>query len=257
MYTEAKTLPVGELSLSELNSRELGSCELSSCEFTPGDIQRCNPASGDINSSGLRPQSQRRRPPDRGIVLLDAKDRIGPKIWALYGKVDRPIVLKDDLYLDNARNDFYRDDSGFAFLLLPYAQPDSPDRFEIADAAYRRAVALGVTEKPEVFFTCVYQFQLPEFRCIHIHADSNDQVLEEEKCLRLMTFEKLRLMDAMGNTDFSVKSATKIFPVQLHCENPEAEPSMNLQFALNTLVLHHGYDQAKLRYAWGQHCQLP
>lgn len=223
MYTE-----VNPLSASDLNSREL-------------------------NNSGLRPQSQRRRPPDRGIVLLDAKDRIGPSIWALYGKVDRPVVLRDDLYLDNALNDFYRDDNGRAFLLLPYASEESPQRFEIADSAYRRAVALGVTEKPEIFFTCVYQFQLPEFRCIHIHADSGDQILEEDKCLRLMTFEKLRLMDSMGSTDFSVKPATKIFPVQIHCENSQAEPSMNLQFALNTLVLHHGYDLARLRSAWNQH----
>lgn len=199
---------------------------------------------------GLRPQSQRRVPPDRGIVLLDAKDRIGPRIWALYGKVDRPVVLRDDLYLDNSLNDFYRDNNGQAFLLLPYIAADAADRFEQADAAYRRAVALGVTERPEIFFTCVYLFQLPEYRCVHIHADDADQVLEEQKCLQLMEFEKLRLLDEMGATRFSVQADRKILPVSVHCALESGRPSTNLLFALNSLVLHHRYSAAGLQSVW-------
>lgn len=208
----------------------------------------------ELRGNAMRSPEQRRRPPDRGIVLLDAKDRIGPKIWALYGKVDRPTVLRDDLYIDSALNDFYRDNDGYAFLLLPYTSPDSPDHFAIADAAYRRAVALGVTEKPEIFFTCVYQFQLPEYRCIHIHADVGEQILEADKCLRLMAFEKLRLLDEMGETRFSVQADKKIFPVSIHCANAGAKPSTNLQLALNTLVLHHGFDSQQLQAAWSRSC---
>ena len=199
---------------------------------------------------GLRPQSQRRVPPDRGIVLLDAKDRIGPRIWALYGKVERPVVLRDDLYLDNALNDFYRDQDGRAFLLLPYIAADARDRFDRADAAYRRAVALGVTERPEIFFTCVYLFQLPEYRCVHIHADEADQVLEEEKCIQLMEFEKLRQLDELGASRFSVQRDRKIMPVSVQCEIDSGRPSTNLLFALNTLALHHGYDAPRLQSVW-------
>lgn len=203
-----------------------------------------------VESDELRPETERRVPPDRGIVLLDAKDRIGPKIWALYGRVDRPAVLRDDLYLDSALNDFCRDSNGYPFILLPYVPPDAENRFELADAAYRRAVALGVTEKPEIFFTCVYQFQLPEYRCVHIHADRGDQILEEEKCLRLMEFEKLRQFEELGTVTIAVNIDRKILPVSLHCENAQAEPSTNMQFALNTLVLHHGYNADKLQQAW-------
>lgn len=210
-----------------------------------------------VSHGELRDESQRRSPPDRGIVLLEAKDRIGPMIWALYGKVDRPTVLKDDLYIDNALNDFYRDSSGYPFLLLPYVSVAAANRFEIADAAYRRSVALGVTERPEIFFTCVYQFQLPEYRCLHIHADKSDEVLEEEKCLRLMHFEKLRLLDEMGETHFSLRADTKLFPVVVHCQQADATPSMNLQFALNTLVLHHGYGVEQLTAAWHRRNPIP
>ena len=202
------------------------------------------------SSGALRPESSRRVPPDRGIVLLDAKDRIGPKIWALYGKVERPVVLKDDLYLDNSLNDFYRDANGYPFLLLPYVSEDDQNRFEIADAAYRRAVALGVTERPEIFFTCVYLFQLPDYRCVHIHADKGDDILPEEKCLQLLEFEQLRLMDEMGRTQFTVQPGKKILPVTITCEHTQMQPSTNLQFALNTLVLHHAYDATKLQRVW-------
>lgn len=210
-----------------------------------------------VSHGELRHESQRRCPPDRGIVLLEAKDRIGPMIWALYGKVDKPTVLKDDLYVDNALNDFYRDSNGFPFLLLPFVSAAAANRFEVADAAYRRAVALGVIERPEIFFTCVYQFQLPEYRCLHIHADRGAEVLEEEKCLRLMNFEKLRLLDEMGETHFTLRTETKLFPVEVHCQHADAEPSMNLQFALNTLVIHHGYNAEQLASAWHRRHPFP
>lgn len=207
----------------------------------------------DLTSDGhglLRPDFQRRKPPDRGIVLLAAKGRLGPKIWALYGKVERPVVLRDDCYLDNAQNPFYRDQDGHAFLLVPYIAPDTASSFELADAAYRRAVALGVIEKPEIFFTCVYQFQLPEFRCLHIHADKADEVLEEDKCIQLMGFEKLRLRYEPGTLRFSVEQGKKLMPVTVHCERNAAAPSTNLLFALNSLVLHHYYNVSKLQSVW-------
>lgn len=205
-----------------------------------------------VQTGEVRPESQRRVPPDRGIILLDAKDRIGPKIWALYGKVERPVVLKDDLYVDNALNDFYRDLDGYPFLLLPYVAPETPEHYTVADAAYRRAVALGVTERPEIFFTCVYLFQLPEYRCVHIHADQPDEVLNEEKCLQLMAFEKLRLWDSLTNAQFSVAAGTKILPVTVEAVIPSAKPSTNLLFAVNSLALHHGYSANRLQAAWDQ-----
>ncbi len=198
----------------------------------------------------VRPASERRKPPDRGIVLLEAKDRIGPRIWALHGKVERPVVLRDDYYVDNTDNDFYRDHNGHAFLLLPYVAPDAEDRFAVADAAYRRAVALGVTERPEIFFTCVYLFQLPEYRCIHIHADREEDILSEAKCLQLMHFEKLRMLDELGRVRFGVRDGRKVMPVECHCERPDAGPSTNLTFALNSLVLHHAYSAGQLQAAW-------
>lgn len=195
----------------------------------------------------LRPAEERRRPPDRGIILLQAKDRIGPKIWALYGKVDKPTILKDDLYLDNSLNDFYRDANGYAFLLLPYFTEDDPNRFEAADAAYRRAAALGITEKPEVFFTCVYQFQLPDYRCVAIHKDKAEDILEEEKCLTLMAFEKARLSPQLEDALFLVESSRKIKPVDIISKG---EASPNLTFALNMLAIHHHYDSEGLQAAW-------
>ena len=198
----------------------------------------------------LRPQAQRRVPPDRGIVLLDAKGRIGPRIWALYGRVDRPVVLKDDYYLDNSLNPFYRDAQGHAFLLLPFVEPDAADRYEIADAAYRRAVALGITESPEIFFTCVYQFQLPEYRCVNIHADTAEEKLPESKYLQLMVFEKLRLGYPSGALRFVVEVGKKIMPVTVQREQTTIEPSTNLLFAVNSLVLHYGYDTDRLQAAW-------
>jgi hypothetical protein len=197
-----------------------------------------------------RSPEQRRVPPDRGIVLLQAKGRIGPEVWALYGKVERPVVLKDDLYIDNRLNDFYRDAMGRAFVLLPYVPEDVPNRFELADAAYRRAVALGVTEQPEIFFTCVYQFQLPDYRCIGIHADQDNEILSEPKCLQLLYFEQARLAEQMGATHLSIQTGVKIKPVTVRSKG---EPSNNLLFALNTLVLHHGYDVDQLCKVWDAH----
>lgn len=205
--------------------------------------------SGHEATSSLRPSDQRRVPPDRGIVLLAAKDRIGPAIWSLYGRVDRPVILKDDLYLDNNVNDFYRDQQGRAFLLLPYIAEDAEDRFELADAAYRRAVALGVSERPEIFFTCVYQFQLPEYRCTHVHADNTEDIVEEDKCLTLLGFEKARLGAVMGEVGFTLQPGKKINPVLV---NAAAEPSINMMFALTTLVLHHAYDLPRLQRSWQQ-----
>ncbi len=199
-------------------------------------------------SPELRPESERRTKPDRGIVLLQAKDRIGPFIWALYGKVERPVILKDDLYIDNSLNDFYRDEQGRCFLLLPYVSDDDPKCFEVADAAYRRAVALGVVERPEIFFTCVYQFQLPEYRCIDIHSDSGNEILEVDKCITLLNFEKARLGMASKTIGFELVDR-KIKPVVMHADQ---EPSINMEFALNSLALHHEYDAAKLTDLWSR-----
>lgn len=195
----------------------------------------------------LRTPEQRRSPPDRGIVLLDAKERLGPQIWALYGRVDVPVVLKDDLYLDNRFNDFYRDNNGHAFLLLPAIVQDPAARYEVADAAFRRAVALGVTENPIIFFTCVYQMQLPDYCCVDIHTAAPKEVLPEEKCRTLLHFEQARLGDEMGEAWFSVDHGKKMNPVTIHCAGAT---SINLEFALNTLVLHHGYLAGDLQGLW-------
>ncbi len=221
------------------------SSHLSSSKLSGNELSRDQLS--DSSSPSLRPDHLRRTPPDRGIIPLEAKGRIGPAIWALYGKVDRPVILKDDVYIDNKLNDFYRDAQGWAFLLLPYIAEDATDRFEQADAAYRRAVALGITERPEIFFTCVYQFQLPEYRCIDAHADRGEHIVEEQKCLLLMGFEKARLGDALGLTGFSLRPNDKTKPVAI---DSSGKASTNLVFALNTLVLHHNYDLAALQRAW-------
>lgn len=200
-------------------------------------------------SSKVRAPDQRRRPPDRGIVLLSAKDRIGPEIWALYGKVDKPTILKDDLYLDPTKNNFCRDKHGHCFLLLPFVDPDASQRFEVADNAYRRARALGVTEKPEIFFTCVYQFQLPDYRCIDVHRSKGDEILEEEKCAKLIGFEKARLYDQLSDAQFNVHKQSKINPVTIYSAG---QPSTNLIFALNNLVLHHSYSTESLQQLWNE-----
>lgn len=204
---------------------------------------------GQPIAAELRPEHQRRTLPDRGIIPIQAKGRIGPELWALFGKVDKPVILKDDLYLNADDNEFYRDQQGRAFMLLPYVEESNPQRYEIADAAFRRAVALGVCERPEVFFTCLYQFQLPEYRCIHVHADKPEDVLEEHKCLLLMAFEKARLKTEMGATGFTLDRQKKINPVTVLSMS---EASNNLIFALNTLVLHYNYDLIQVNLAWEQ-----
>lgn len=200
----------------------------------------------------LRPPEQRRTPPDRGIVLLEAKGRIGPHVWALYGRVEKPVILKDDLYLDNSLNEFYRDSEGQAFILLPYlaeseSEADDVKRMELADAAYRRAIALGVTERPEIFFSCVYQFQVPDYRCVAIHSDRGSDILQEDKCLRLIAFEQARLKDQLAKPSFHIESGKKIQPLTIRSAG---EPSNNLLYALNTLVIHHGYTEDGINALW-------
>jgi hypothetical protein len=191
----------------------------------------------------IRPAEQRRTPPDRGVIPLAAKDRIGPKIWALYGRVDTPVLLKDDRYIEASFNGFYRDQNGWAFLLVPYVSEDDPNRAEIADAAYRRAVALGIIERPEVFLTCLYHYQLPEYRILAIHLDEPDDVIEEDKCLVIVDYECARLADQLTAACISVDANRKIKPVSVL--NADGL-SNNLIFALNTLFIHHNYDEASL-----------
>ena len=200
-----------------------------------------------MTSPQLRSPEQRRVPPDRGIVLLDAKGRLGPKIWVLYGKVQLPAILKDDKYVDNRHNEFYRDSQGRAFLLVPYISPDDPKRYELADAIYRRAVGLGVTESSMIFFTCVYQFEIPDYACIAIHSSSGDDVLAEDKCHTLLQFEQARLGEQMGQTYFTVEAGRKVKPVSVQSAVP---PSNNLLFAANMLVLHHRYGADDLQALW-------
>lgn len=218
-----------------------------------GDLLSCNDAldaaikaekvaDPKVNAQ-IRPANERRTPPDRGIIPLAAKERIGPKIWSLYAKVDQPCILKDDRFIDPSMNDFYRDQNGWAFLLLPYAAEDHPNRAEIADAAYRRAVALGITERPEVFFACLYHFQLPEYRCIAIHKDAPNDVIEEDKCVVMAEYEAARWADQLGNASITIDPQKKIRPVVIE---HVAEPSNNLIFALNTLYIHHGYAKDQL-----------
>ena len=195
----------------------------------------------------LRGPEQRRVPPDRGIVLLSAKGRIGPQIWALYGKVDTPAILKDDKYEDNRDNEFYRDSKGCALLLLPYVSQDDPKRYELVDKIYRRSVGLGITESSMIFFTCVYQFDVPDYCCIAVHEASGDDILAEEKCHTLVHFERARLGEQMGETRFSVEQGRKVKPVTIHSNRPA---STNLALALNMLVLHHQYSEKALQTLW-------
>lgn len=208
-----------------------------------------NQQADDVLSPQLRDPDKRRVPPDRGIVLLDAKGRIGPQIWALYGKVDSPVILKDDKYLDNRHNEFYRDDKGRAFLLLPVIAADDTDRYEKVDAVYRRSVGLGVTENAMIFFTCVYQFDIPDHCCIAIHSASGHDVLAEDKCRTLMRFEQARVGQDMGYIEFRVDATKKVKPVSIISDIP-ATP--NLQFAANMLVLHHRYSALQLQALWDE-----
>jgi hypothetical protein len=195
----------------------------------------------------IRPAAERRRPPDRGIIPLAAKDRIGPKLWALYGKVDTPILLKDDRYIESGLNDFYRDSQGWAFLLVPYVAENDPSRASIADAAYRRAVALGITERPELFLSCLYHYQLPEYRCLAIHQDEPADVIEADKCLVMIEYERARLADQLAASRLAFDSSKKIKPVSVL--NAETH-SNNVIFALNTLYIHHHYDESSLTSLW-------
>ena len=62
-----------------------------------------------------------------------------------------------------------------------------------------------------------------------------------------MGYEQARLADQLGVTHFTVDAVKKIKPVTVLSGG---EPSNNLLFAVNTLVLHHGYDSEKLTQLW-------
>ena len=77
--------------------------------------------------------------------------------WVIFGKVkdDQPIFLKDRIYEDDLYNNLYRDDSGYAYLMLPLL-PLNDRQLEFVEKVYKEAWSMGLRENFNLFIPFVY-----------------------------------------------------------------------------------------------------
>jgi hypothetical protein len=77
--------------------------------------------------------------------------------WVIFGKVkdDYPVFLKDRQYEDENYNNIYRDDSGYAYLLLPLLPLDN-NQLDFVEKVYSNAWSMGLRESFNLFIPFVY-----------------------------------------------------------------------------------------------------
>lgn len=102
------------------------------------------------------PADQRTKRDLQGGLMLCKSWGLKP-FWVIFGKVknDEPVFLKDRIYEDDAYNNLYRDDSGYAYLMLPLLPLDNK-QLEFVEKVYNEAWSMGLRENFNLFIPFVY-----------------------------------------------------------------------------------------------------
>lgn len=102
------------------------------------------------------PVEERTKKDLQGGLMLCKSWGLQP-FWVIFGKTknDQPVFLKDRIYEDDSYNTLYRDDSGYAYLLLPLL-PLNNSQLEFVEKVYNDAWSMGLRENFNLFIPFVY-----------------------------------------------------------------------------------------------------
>jgi hypothetical protein len=141
------------------------------------------------------PIDQRTKRDLQGGLMLCKSWGLQP-FWVVFGKVkdDQPCFMKDRIYEDNSYNNLYRDDSGYAYLLIPLLPLDNR-QLDFVEQVYSNAWNMGLRESFNLFIPFVYGLDLV----------NTDKVAKDYK--EFYTVEELR-----ERFYFIFKATESIFP---------------------------------------------
>lgn len=100
------------------------------------------------------PEEEQYIPNLQSGILLAKTFSVDP-VWIIYGNVDKPTYLKERVFIDNSYNKIYKDEKGYAYLLVPLAPMDITYN-DFINKVYDDAFELGIRESHAYFTAIVY-----------------------------------------------------------------------------------------------------
>lgn len=113
----------------------------------------------------ILPVEQRTKEINGGLLLCKSWSK--EKFWVIFGKTnkDKPIFMKNKIYVEDIYNNLYKDKNNYAYMLIPLL-PLGNNSIEFAYDVYQNAYELGLRECPNYFLPMVYGLDLVNYNSI-------------------------------------------------------------------------------------------
>lgn len=113
----------------------------------------------------MLPVEERTKEINGGLLLCKSWSK--EKFWVIFGKTnkDKPIFMKNKIYVEDIYNNLYKDKNNYAYMLIPLL-PLGNNSIEFAYDVYQNAYELGLRECPNYFLPMVYGLDLVNYNSI-------------------------------------------------------------------------------------------
>lgn len=103
--------------------------------------------------------------PDIQSGILSCKYWGEKKVWLIYGKVDTPRFLKENIFRDACMNNIYKDKNGLAYLLVPL-MPLGNSTMDFLERTLQEINLMGVMENPYFVAGNIYSSRIIDLKAV-------------------------------------------------------------------------------------------
>lgn len=113
----------------------------------------------------MLPIEERTKEINGGILLCKSWSK--EKFWVIFGKTenDKPIFMKNKIFVDDIYNNLYKDKNNHAYMLIPLL-PLGNNSIDFAYEVYEQAYQIGLRECPNYFLSMVYGLDVTNYNSI-------------------------------------------------------------------------------------------
>lgn len=109
----------------------------------------------------MLPKDQRTKHDLQGGLFLCKSWSIKP-FWVIFGNVDSPVFMKDRIYEDDLYNNLYKDNKGYAYLLVPL-MPLNDKQLDFVMKVYNEMWDMGLREDFNFIIPVIYGLDLTNY----------------------------------------------------------------------------------------------
>jgi hypothetical protein len=127
-------------------------------KLTPNQVEIIKSLNQPTQEPEMLPENEQIKPTLQSGLFL-CKSWSNQPFWVIFGNVDKPKFMKTRIYKEDIYNNIYRDEKGFAYLMLPLL-PINNKQVEFVIEVYKHAANLGLRENFYFIIPLVYNLDL-------------------------------------------------------------------------------------------------